>query len=54
MQGGVTLRDLTIQIDLQERGYHALLRLVRLGELLPANGMKITPQTILYRKGTYQ
>ena len=54
MQGGITLRDLTIQTDLQERGYHALLRLVRLGELLPANGMKIPPQTILYRKGTYQ
>lgn len=54
MQGGITLRDLTIQTDLQERGYRALLRLVRLGELVPAKGMKITPHTIVYRKGTYQ
>ena len=52
MQGGITPRDLTIQTDLQERGYCALFSLVRLGELLPAKGMKITPKTIVYRKGT--
>ncbi len=52
--GGIPLQVLTLKTGLGARGYRALLRLIRLGELIPAQGTKISPQTIVYRKGTYQ
>lgn len=54
MLGGIILHDLTRRVGLEARGYRALLRLIRLGTLIPANGMKITPRTTVFRKGTYQ
>lgn len=48
--GGCSIRDLTAWIGMKERGYRAILRLVRSGELRFQAGHRITPTTVVYRK----
>ena len=54
LTGARTLRDLTRSIGLAERGYRALLRLIRTGLLAPERHERITPSTLIYRKGNPQ
>ncbi|MFC2970191.1 hypothetical protein [Acidimangrovimonas pyrenivorans] len=53
-RGAVSLRDLTIKLDLKERGYRALLRLIRSGELALFARDRITPSTLVIWKGMTQ
>lgn len=52
--GGRSLRDLTRDLGLAERGYRALLRLVRMRALVGHPGHRITPDILIFRKGTFQ
>ena len=45
--GGASLLDLTAMTGLEERGYRAVLRLVRSGRLAPARRERISPATVL-------
>ncbi len=45
--GGASLLDLTAMTGLEERGYRAVLRLVRSGRLAPARRERISPSTVL-------
>lgn len=49
LHGGRSLRDLTLSTGLEDRGYRALIRLLRLGELRPMQHELITPATIIKR-----
>lgn len=48
--GGCSIRELTAWIGLKERGYRAILRLVRNGDLRVPAGHRITPTTVVYPK----
>lgn len=50
--GALSLRDLTRKLDLADRGYRALLRLIRSGELALFVRERITPSTLVSWKGT--
>ncbi|WP_231486780.1 hypothetical protein [Paracoccus pantotrophus] len=52
--GGRSLRDLTRDLGLAERGYRALLRLVRMGALAGQPGHRLTPDILIFRKGIFQ
>ena len=52
--GGRSLRDLTRDLGLAERGYRALLRLVRMRALVGQPGHRLTPDILIFRKGTIQ
>lgn len=52
--GAVSIRNLTLRTELAERGYRALLRLIRAGDLRLARRERITPQTLVYRKELLQ
>lgn len=52
--GGRSLYDLTDQSGLEARGYRAVLRLIRIGALISQPGQRLTPETLVYRKGTIQ
>jgi hypothetical protein len=54
LTGARCLKDLTTATGLAERGYRALLRLVRTGLLAPERHERITPSTLVYRKGNPQ
>lgn len=54
LMGGRSLRDLTRDLGLAERGYRALLRLVRMGALAGQSGHCLTPDILIFRKGTFQ
>jgi hypothetical protein len=54
LTGARTLKDLTTTTGLAERGYRALLRLVRTGVLAAEHHERITPSTLVYRKGKPQ
>jgi hypothetical protein len=45
--GAVTLRDLTVATGLEARGYRALLRLVRRGDLQPIRHERLTPDSLV-------
>ena len=47
--GGASLLDLTAMTGLEDRGYRAILRLVRSGRLAPSRRERITPSTVLLR-----
>lgn len=51
LRGVVSLKDLTDRTGLQARGYRALLRLIRHGDLGPSSPQRITPSTLLEWKG---
>lgn len=54
LTGARSLKDLTATTGLAERGYRALLRLVRTGVLAAERHERITPSTVVYRKGRHQ
>ena len=47
LSGALSLRDLTVRTGLNEKGYRALLRLVRDHHLRPVNHEVINPQTLV-------
>ena len=47
LKGGRSLHDLTLEIGMQARGYHALLRLLRDGTLYPFSHARIGPESIV-------
>jgi len=51
LRGVASIRDLTGRLGLEERGYRALLRLIRQGELSPVSRQCITPCTLVEWKG---
>jgi hypothetical protein len=52
--GTVTLRELTVATGLEARGYRALLRLVRKGELQPIRHERLTPHSLVRWNGVDQ
>lgn len=50
LQGAATLTDLTRAIGLEDRGYRALLSLLRRGELRLARRERITAQSLVYQE----
>ena len=54
LTGARSLKDLTTATALAERGYRALLRLMRTDLLAPEHHERITPSTLVYRKGKAQ
>jgi hypothetical protein len=54
LTGARCLKDLTAATGLSECGYRALLRLIRTGVLAPERHERITPSTLVYRKGKPQ
>lgn len=53
-RGGVSLHDLSRLIGLEERGYRALLRLLRAGEITLVRHSRISPSTLVQWKGLKQ
>lgn len=49
LHGGRSLRELTVSTGMEDRGYRALIRLMRNGELRPLKHELITPKTIIQR-----
>lgn len=47
MEGGRSLRDLTLQIGMHARGYRALLRMLRYQTLRSFGHVRITPETLV-------
>jgi hypothetical protein len=54
LRGVASIRDLTGRLGLEARGYRALLRLIRHGELGPVGPERITPSTLVEWKGSTQ
>jgi hypothetical protein len=52
--GAMTLRALTHETGLEARGYRALLRLVRTGELRPSRHERLTPHSLVLWNGATQ
>jgi hypothetical protein len=54
LTGAVTLRELTAATGLEARGYRALLRLVRGGELRPVHHERLAPHSLVLWNGAVQ
>lgn len=54
LRGVASIRELTGRLGLEARGYRALLRLIRHGELGPVSPQRITPCTLVEWKGRTQ
>lgn len=54
LTGAVTLRELTEATGLEARGYRALLRLVRSGDLRPVRHERLTPRSLVLWNGAIQ
>tara|TARA_R110002110_G_scaffold172706_2_gene375502 strand:+ start:995 stop:1666 length:672 start_codon:yes stop_codon:yes gene_type:complete len=50
-RGAISIKALTDKIDLQERGYRAILQLISKRELQPLRHERITPQTLIQWNG---